>query len=174
MTDNSFADAERESYFVSLTQVQKEMDEVRSERTRLVSLISPLQVRGALESIYWEFRDRHNSSPSRCSVSVASLGSPTAFFRHWLQCEFVGYHDSDAVLAVRRRDGNVCAQADSQRVRQTIPQVYNIISHQVHSVPLDSDFLMIPAGLTGDQKCALATVLTRHHYLDIRASDPIT
>ena len=133
-------------------QLEKQLEEIRSERTRLVTLLSPIQVRGALESIYWEFRDRH--TPSSCSVPASSLASPTAFFNHWLQCREVNYHDSDAVLTVRRPNGEICASADIQHVRQYIPQVYNFVSDQVHSVPYIPDMVMIPAGLTNDQKCA--------------------
>jgi hypothetical protein len=167
-------DADREGYLKRCFELEKSMAEINSERIRLVNAFSPFQVRVALETIFYEFRDRHRYS-HECTRSAQSLPSASAFYAHWLECPIVGYVDGDAKTRVYSIDDKVMAEATSEHMKARIPDIYSTLSSQVHSAvssaSLREETIFIPSSLTADQICALATILNRHHYPDIRCSD---
>ena len=145
-----------------LLQLQQENTEIDKQRMEAISHSYPLASRGALETIWADFKDRHDRS-SLCSVS---LNSATAFFQHWLVCRLVDFHTSDYVLQVQDSSGRTVFSSSQAGVDRELPHMYNTLSSLAHVVlpPSAVSEMIIPKQLTADQACALATILKRHHF----------
>jgi hypothetical protein len=145
-----------------LLQLQQENAEVEKQRMEAISQSYPLACRGALETIWADFKDRHDRS-SLCSVS---LHSATAFFQHWLGCRLVDFHTSDYVFQVQDSSGRTVISSSQAGVDRELPHMYNTLSSLAHVVmpPSAVSEMILPKQLTADQACALATILKRHHF----------
>ena len=145
-----------------LLELQQANSEIDRQRMEAISQSYPLACRGALETIWADFKDRHDRS-SICSVS---LNNATTFFQHWLACRFVDFHTCDYVLQVQDISGRVVATSSQAGVERELPHMYNTLSSLAHVVvpPAAASEMILPKQLSGDQACALATILKRHHF----------
>jgi len=143
---------------ISLTNANHEIDR---QRMMAIKQSYPLACRGALETIWADFYDRHQRS-SECSSHPASA---SAFFQHWLDCRLVQFEEKDFVEQLDDSSGHCVLRSTRLNIRREIPAIYNTLSSLIHVPVLPTlEHMIIPKDLTADQACALATVLRRHHF----------
>ena len=144
-----------------LLQLTKENHEIDKQRMMAIKQSYPLACRGALETIWADFRDRHQTLPG-CGNMPSSA---SAFFQHWLSCSHVHFDQNDCVNQLLDSRGVVVIQSNKVNILREIPTIYNTLSALIH-VPVlpTSESMIIPKDLNGDQACALATVLRRHYF----------